>query len=590
MALPDAVVVQWHPTADWNDEIADGAWTTINLPIRHLWYRRGYERGQQRVEAGEFECTFSDPTRSFDPTKTGSATQGKGRRQFRCRVTVGGTTVTVFRGLTNGNGWKPSWRSRKDFTVTMSGTDRSTALEGIFLESVFRIVAKSLNPVWWWTLEEEGGGFFYNRGSQNTTSAVVTNADVDSPPILPYDKTASASFGTDPAGRGQFSTGVHLTPPFTITAVFNTDTPAALFSQTDIGATGEGDVIFAVDWGPALNTLTLYVDDPTNPSMQINSDQTVADKQSHIGTAYFEGSFMWIKLDLNPLKVGPLRAPPNPTPRRNVDVIGNTNDNAHPFVGRMGHLMAWNRGLSSPEFEELHSAALTAWAGLRSDQVVSKILDYCGIPAAERNVEVGAETMGASKLNASALTCLQRPANTETGLFFFDREGKAAFYARTHTGAAGTTRNTDETGTAHIGLTELEIDLDERTYYTVGRAEVSTPNPFVVEFRHANAAADGELVWEPEGGTEYVDQAAALAGATRAVGTGAPKPHFTGATSIGKASTFLELVTRDVWDTLSIVAHPAGDTETQASRILMVEHEMDGAAGTWTATLELEAV
>lgn len=587
MGLADlsSLIVQWHPTADWNAALADGDWTTINLPITLLWYRRGYKRGQQRVEAGEFRCTFRDPTRSMDPIRDTSPNYRKGRRQFRVRITVGGITYTVFRGITSG--WEPDWLLN-EFTVTMRGTDRSPAFEGVFVPSVFEQVVKALNPPIWIrggvgakpVADGSGMHIIPNHGSALTAGTAI-GIDPNGQAALSYDKSSSLTVSQS----GDVGVGVavpDLSGPFCLTATFSTDKQGALFGQGPTGT--ENDIVFGVSWDPPADRLSIYIDDDVAPAVFLHTDEVVADNAPHIGTAQWDGQVLRLKVDSAGDKVGPLLAPPVPNPRAGLALVGNSRDSLHPFGGRIGDIIAWDDVISPASIAEMHAAALLPWDGLRSDQVIAKVLDYVGIAASERNLEVGQETMGPSRCQASALVCCERPAATEGGLFFFDREGKATFYARDHVGTGGVTRSTRPT-LGQIKLQDLKVSMDERTYYTVGKAYVAAGDPLEVVYRHANADVDGELVWAPE--TEYEDQTAALAGAQRAVGTGEARPHFTNAVTIAEDINFAQLLIRDVWDTLDITGYPGGVAETMSSRILEVEHEMDGV--TWTTKLTLEA-
>lgn len=595
MPLPDATRLQWHPTAAWNAALNDGDWSTIALPLRHVRFRHGYQRGQQRVEAGEFEATFGDPTRSMDPTKNTSPNYRKGRRQFRFQAMVNGVWQTLFRGLTSG--WQPEW-SLRDFRVTMKGTDRSPMMEGVFVPSVFEQVAAALAPIWWFKMGEGGGSTLYNSGSQGSSfPATITGntggsprgAELGKEKILPYTTTTSASFAD--TGSAQFGSGADLGDPFTIAAalVAKPEDTGFLYSQTFFGGGGQGDLAIGLAGSPSVGHSAIGVQDASSGPVTLVSDELAADGAPHFISGSYGGSVLRFKHDFEATKVGPLLAPPVPNPRKGKNVIGNACSGLQPFTGRMNHLLAWNRVISEQERTDLHNAALRPWAGLRSDQVVAKVLDYVGIASAERALDVGQEIMGPSRCDASGLVCCTRPADTETGLFLFDREGKARFFARNHVGAARLVRTTDpSTNTTAVPLADLQIDMDERTFYTVGKAYIATPDPTEVVFRHANAATEGDLVWSPE--TEYADAASALAGATRAVGAGQARPHYTNAVSIGRAPWWEDILLTEVWDTMSVVGFPAGELSAAPCRVLDVEHEMDGKELTWTTTLTLESV
>lgn len=593
-SIPDSLYVQWNPTAPWNAQLFDGDWTTITLPLRHLRFRRGIKRGQQRVEAMEFEATWGDPTRSMDPTKSTCPNYRKGRRQFRVQAWISGFVYTIARGLTVG--WKPDW-DLDDFWVTMTGTDRSPMLEGVAVPSVFEQVAKSLNPLWWFKMGEGGGGTLYNDGSQGSSfpATITTNpggsvrsAELGKEKILPYTTTTSVSFAGN--GSAQWGSGGDLGPPFTVACALATDatTTGFIYSQGPFGSTGDPDIALGLTGAPSPGHTGFGVDDNVTSFVEIDSDELANDSAPHFISGSYDGSVLRFKHDFENTKVGPLLAPPTPNPRKGKNVLGNDLRALNPFTGRMGHFLAWNRVISEQERTDLHNAALRPWAGLRSDQVIAKILDYVGIAGGERQLDVGQETMGPSRCDASALVCCNRPADTEGGLFFFDRQGLARFFSRNHSGTVRTPRNTlPPTNVTNIPLQDLDIDMDEATYYTVGKAYVATPDPTEVVFRHANAAVEGDLVWSPE--TEYADAASALAGATRAVGAGQAKPHFTNAVTIGQAPFWEDILLTEVWDTMLVTGHPAGELQSEVARVLEVEHEMDGVALTWTTTLTLEA-
>jgi hypothetical protein len=602
--LPDGLWVGIAP----NDSVwaAPGAYDLITRPIRSIWYRRGKKRAQQRVEAGECRVVFDNRDRSLDPMNRQSPwwPNLSARRQFVVLAQVGaGPIETIFRGITSG--WRPRWQLN-DATSTLEGTDRLALTSERDIPSLLRIWAQALRPMWWFPMDEGGGTYLYNIGRERI-DAIVAGAELTGQSPAPYEDRTSASF-KDPASLAVIPSYARMSPPWSLSAVYTTTGPGYFYSQGPTGGGGNSDITFGVRTTAPVGVPAALVYDGGAPAQVVNGATVVTDGRPHVSTATYDGSTLKITTDF---EAAASVLASSVIPRSGANYIGNGLELDRAFGGQLAHLMGFDRVLSDAEISAYHGAVLAPWYGRRSSDRFNDILAWLGVDVSDRYIELGEEFMGAARLGASARECLDICAATETGLFLCNREGRFAFYSRTHAGTMGSTYDTNPTGTSHLPLRELEPDMDERTFFTVAKPKISTPKPVELLYRHPNANQLGDIPWEPE--TEYLGPVEADNGAHRAVGTGEPVPHLTNAQTIATAATMHELLTLDVWDRCKVIGHPpdaAGDGPfmlwsigtfwggpntwggpgpmTQTSRILEVEVDIDCVQKIVTVTRDLE--
>jgi len=132
--------------------------------------------------------------------------------------------------------------------------------------------------------------------------------------------------------------------------------------------------------------------------------------------------------------------------------------------------VAWyQKTLSAARIAAHASATFGAYVAETTGVRVGAILDLAGWPAADRDISVGASTIGPPPVGEStALTLIQRAVDTEAGLFIIDGDGDAQFNARTDRSAgiiAGPVAafvNTDV-----VDVVTSRSDLDIRNTATV---------------------------------------------------------------------------------------------------------------------------
>lgn len=599
--------VEWAPEHDAWAPVDDADWQVIDRPMRYMRYRRGYRRAQQRVEPGVFEVRFDNRDRSLDPTNRSSPWWPNLdlRRQFRARADIGGTVRTLFRGVWDAI--QPEW-SMSDAVAVMTGVDRMALLAEMRLSSLFRFTAKSYVPMWWWPMDEGGGPWLYNLGS-DAAPALTVGVDFGRESPLPYEAAKAVAFRDSELSYAVVSSTQRLSSDFTVTWVTAGTDVGWAFSQGPAGGTGNMDIATGIaSTGPVGHPfVTIY--DGGAPAVSLDGPAPVNDGAPHIVTVSYDGlNILSMTVDQGAKTTAAVGLF---VPRAGQIILGNSPDFDRGFANDLAHVMTWNFVVPDLSIEALHSAALEPWAFQTTSERAASLADMVGVAAADRSFDTTSALMGPSRLDRPALDAFRVAAATEQGLFLVDRYGDFAFYGKDHVGAAGGRYNTRSAGTSDYGLRDVGIDMDRRTFFTVARPTVATPQPTPVEYRHPNADRYGEVVWPPDGDTEYPSVDAAADAGRLVVGDAKPVPHLTNAVTIMDAANALELVSLDVWDTMTVVAHVpdesgagpfmtwgsgvfwggtpvwggAGPIE-QLARILEVEHEMDGVK--WTATRQLE--
>lgn len=575
-SLPFDFWVEWAPAYGIDDVVPVLDWVRINLPIRQLSLGHGVNRTIGRTEVGTFSVVMGDPGRDFDPwNRQGpnwALLQNRHPIRVAAKVNLIASPTYLIRGYAKD--WVPDWYLG-DVTVTLTGVDVLGPLSKRIEGTVFDRVAAALLPDYWLALDEGGGVVSYPKQTAagvniggpglNTTTAAGGN-------LMPYGDQPSITFPqigshTDVLMQAD----VQLPNNMTIVCIVNSGTASSsaqvLVSGGSYDATQTpfGDVALVINDSPPAtggNTV-LYVGNATG-----------RDRFNLVGASQDVPTMYIARVTPTTLA---LDATQNETiggatqtrtagqaPRPGGIRLGNTMNPAldKQLGGSMSHFLLWNRTLSDTERADLHKAFVIPLRSQLSSDHVNWILNDLGLPAGRRSVEVGQQTMGSLRLGAPALELLERITTTERGRFFGAGDGTLTFYARNHVPIVrGTYDTRPPSGSTNAALAEMTPTADERTFYNVAQTTVATPTPLVVEYRHPNAALDGEVLFSAP--TQYASATVARDAAIDLVGDGSPNLAIVGAKIIGGALnvTWDDQLTFDVTDIVNLVGRIPNDED-----------------------------
>lgn len=185
----------------------------------------------------------------------------------------------------------------------------------------------------------------------------------------------------------------------------------------------------------------------------------------------------------------------SPLPNYDTIYIGGGNGNGGSltvFSGTLSHVAAFDTGLADARIADDANAALTGFAGERSDQRIARYARYGGIAAAEQSLEVGLSTSIAfvDITGQSLLQAMQDVESTESGVLFIDGKGVLNFQSRAHR------YNTVST------LTLAGDDVDQSTKFVENDAylvnDVSGSRPGGITYRVANPGSIGDFFESPK--------------------------------------------------------------------------------------------
>lgn len=128
------------------------------------------------------------------------------------------------------------------------------------------------------------------------------------------------------------------------------------------------------------------------------------------------------------------------------------------YVGTLAHVaLDWNAtAITDARIQQHALAGLTGFSGERSDQRITRLASYAGIPAGEVTVETGLSTSISSQDTTGQvpITLMQDVTQTEGGVLFDRGDGQLTFHARSHRYNAATVLT--------LGGGDLQASLEPR--------------------------------------------------------------------------------------------------------------------------------
>lgn len=428
-------------------------WVSAMADVRNFKTKRGRSAELARQTAGKHGARLDNFGRTYDPSNAASKFAGGIKPQTRARITAWWrdpvTLVDTIAALGYGyaDGWPQSFDARDlDAWVDLSFTDTLKLLGRIPLPSSwYDLEILQDLPAHRWTLGDAAGsstvldtGFAATKQHGTIKGATLAAGDL----ITFNNGRTSANFlGTGHDWIDIRAAATEGAQDFAAEGWFLS------------GAVGAGTVAlaetssagFQAAIGGTVGTVVLNSPGATASSAG-RVDNSVAhhwviERSGTVASFYLDGVLIGTGADLG----GPLSTVDvavNPTGEVHGITIGRdigaytggpSIAGALDFTGREQEVLFYTHPLGPTRVAAHYNAAVNGHAGDSTGTAIGRLLDYAGIAAAERNLDVGATTIGGYELaGSSVLDLILKLVETERGRFFVDKLGRLTFQNRLH--------------------------------------------------------------------------------------------------------------------------------------------------------------
>ena len=429
-------------------------WVDVSSYVRSFDVDRGRQRELDTIDPGEATFVLDNRDRRFDPDNAAGPYYPNVLPMVHVRFTEGGTGTVLFRGYADR--FKQEWKTgtNKDATASLECHDGAKVLEGkklarsIWEREIGKLRDAGTVTAWFRLADLPGSATAADAGPHHYAGTVNGTVAFGQPSLLPFGdaEETGASFAGNPTGGGkpldyiQVAADATLASAnWTVEALFRlTSAPTVgqvLFCFTDFNLTN-----YVLCWyNPSNGKLELLVQNGTDSlGVNVGVSFTPSDKPRHVfAQRFWDGvGTPTVKLWVDGVLAGTATfntrfAYPMP-----LVTIGNEHSS-------IGNDFAWGRG-STGSIQDVvwydanssldgptHAGwALTPGQGQDAGALIASALDDISWPSALRDLAAGKSTMQPHALSGSVLEYCRRLTDTEEGLFYLARDGKATFKNR----------------------------------------------------------------------------------------------------------------------------------------------------------------
>ena len=423
---------------------ASPVWTDCSAWLRDgVTITRGRTDEQQSVSPGRCTLSLDNSDGRFTPARAGSPYYPNVTPRRRMRLSLPGP-VYVFDGHIDG--WPVSWPTGgQAFSVAaLTATDLLQSMgAGRTLGSVIHETVMATSPRGYWHLDERDG-------ASSATSALPGGG-----PLVPQqvgsggeikwgsgtgpatDSSSAAQFAPVDATNGLLLTGsipgIPTIVQFGVEAVVATTTPGRTVATL---SDSTGMTVMALSIAPGGQAVAQYTrywgvgpSGPVGDSVSAISSMVVADGRTHVLAAVLNSASNVISIYVDGVSAGASVATP-PVARSIMTQITVGGSPSSLYAGTLSHavaLMGWTTG----DLTAHATAALTGFAGERTDQRVARVCTWAGFPAARQVLSTGLGTVGHVDASGSApIDYLRRIEAAEQGLIYADTQGRLVMRPR----------------------------------------------------------------------------------------------------------------------------------------------------------------
>lgn len=410
----------------------------------------GRQDQYSQVQPASLSLTLLNGDGRFTPGNTSSPYYPNVKKGRKIRVSVTDNGVTYIRFVGYVDEWPVEWAdaSATVANVRLSATSRMARLgKSRTLPTVIANEVLADAPLAYYPLNDGVGSL--NAGNISTTiqpAAAVTPFGTGT--------NANVAFGASGAGletstaaaftRISGSSGAYLSA--TVNGIDISMTPPVVLEAWVVVNTAQVMGIIKFDDAPNNESTGLYVflgTDATGKltaassvaptSTPLTSAASIADsKFHHVAVRQTTGGGGTLTLFLDGASVGSTAAPTAAYTLRRLAVGGTAFTAA--FAGAIAHAALFVAPVSDARIQQHYLAGATGFSGERSDQRITRLAGYAGIPSGDVTVETGLSTSIADQDMADQIPIqlMQDVTATEGGVLFDATDGRFVFQSRGH--------------------------------------------------------------------------------------------------------------------------------------------------------------
>lgn len=468
--------VEWLP--NYGPNTADGPWCDITHYVTQWSTDRGRQYELDQFKAGTASLTLKATTRQFDPENSAGSFYGLlvPMRQLRISAVWNSTRYPIFQGFITD--WGQTVPSDAMFVSTIQAVDGFGRLEQIKLpSSAWALEVLKDEPDLWFRLGETDTARVTDS-SDGGNYGIFDNVEQGVEGLVPNDADGAVTVGHSTDERVTIQNPSLISGyPFTILALFKVDRAdeyRVIFSGLKTPSTaGTDELTIALlnDAGPlggSQGNLHSRFDSSSGGGRYLRSAGIYDDNVVHIVEIVYTAAATH-NMYVDGVEDGSVDAAGSPawwTTAQNGYTIGNYIDVGFGDFGLHGvadEVVVWNGAAIGTDRIAAHSlAAKSGWEGDDTGARVSRFIDAIDWPSTLRDIDTGISILGPASWSVgdTALSVLQRWADTEYGQFFMGKDGKLVWRSR-HFPYLDTSSTTSQAtfGDAHSAAT-LKYDMD----------------------------------------------------------------------------------------------------------------------------------
>ncbi|MEY2454074.1 MAG: hypothetical protein QOD92_3648 [Acidimicrobiaceae bacterium] len=439
-----------------SDPLDAQVYTDLSARLSRVSYGYGKKPGSGEFSPGSMLSTLDNHDRVLDKLNAAGTYYGKlnPRKRDRLKLTVGGVTYDQFTGFTDGfpqSGFTPTTS-----VIELTSTDVEIILGGIDLPANVWMLEASADPTFIWYRLNETSGQVVADSSGNGRDAALQYTRVDNldnvglpavavgEPMIAFDDAATlaldaAAVSTSVAAPIATLTDLPTDLPITIEAWVSHDVGADALSDQIVDAEFNG--LHLACWldgdGAGLTTFSAgclwwksasgYRNDFVAPTPSAE----FTERPRHV-VFLFDTTGNSIYVDGVSVGIASVAYAGASVPKTFL-TVGHVrpNDGSENtfYCGRLGDVRVYDSLLSPTRIAAHADAGLTPWNGDTTGERIQRVLDYCGVLAADASIDTGTITLGPTALGGDGLAYMKQIALTEAGDLFVEHRnaGKLTF-------------------------------------------------------------------------------------------------------------------------------------------------------------------
>lgn len=423
-------------------------WTTIasntTKKLRSWSVTRGRQSPLDTFPPSRASFVLDNRDRVFDPLHSSGTYYGNllpGKR-IRIRITYNAVVYTRFDGYVTG--WPQTYLlNGKDSVVALTAIDGQKGLAKKIVPSPWYQTVTAETPLAWYRLGERSGteaadssgnrrhGTYEGGAVAGSTSGLIFG---DKDPAIHFDGVDDGV--TLPLAVGLTGASYSIEAWIQPTQEVGVN-DLAIFEQTGV---------YVVGLTQLIQVAVANSSDPTMPGGLVVNTNTAAgngiaysnvrvdDSQPHhIVFTRSVANGMQVYVDgvnatgFTSFGGGVDGFAPTAVVIGNATILTTTNPR---FNGALDEVRLYDTELSAATVLAHYQAGFEPWADDTPGARFTRILDYVGTPAADRDIDTGSAVLQPAALEKNALVHLQDVALTEGGRFFISRDGKVTLIGR----------------------------------------------------------------------------------------------------------------------------------------------------------------